>query len=503
MHKFQCANFKCIPRYNVCNGVDNCGDGSDENNHTLCANRPRPCPNIFSDFKCFNKKCIDRSKICNLMDDCGDGSDERGCHEEGKCEDEIEGTRGGCQHRCNNLPDGGYLCLCDRGYVVDSNNPKKCLDVDECSDFGNNCSHMCSNLNGTYTCSCRDGFKLTDRFSGVCKAVEGVAKVLYSTGSDIRGDVVEQKREFDVIKNETRIEGMDFNPVTMMLYWADSQERAIKRSYIPRTDEQPLAAIGHPQVLEDFTADGGDAKPTSLSFDWIAQNLYWTEIDSRSKGSVLVAKNDGRYKRSLISSNLEEPTSVVVDPKDGLMYWTDAGSSPKIEVAWMDGSKRRTIVDTNIARPEALAIDFSMDHTIYWVDSKLNTIESMDHDGRKRHTVLSGPSLMRPVAVDIFENLLFYVSKENGALVKQDKFGRGVPVTVSKDLPNPKAVKIMHNQRYNTTIPNPCSDELNECSHLCVLIPGGRSKCKCPTGLSFMDREQKICDAGKNKMTQP
>ena len=93
VNKFHCNNYKCIPKYNVCNGVDNCGDVSDENNMTLCAtSRPSRCPNVFSvfsDFKCANGKCVDRSKICNLEDDCGDLSDENGCHEEGKCEDEI------------------------------------------------------------------------------------------------------------------------------------------------------------------------------------------------------------------------------------------------------------------------------------------------------------------------------------------------------------------------------------------------------------------------------
>ena len=57
------------------------------------------------------------------------------------------------------------------------------------------------------------------------------------------------------------------------------------------------------------------------------------------------------------------------------MFWTDAGNNPKIETAWMDGTRRRVIVSTNIGSPEAIMVDYAMGHTIYWVDSKLETIE--------------------------------------------------------------------------------------------------------------------------------
>lgn len=484
--------------------MDNCGDGSDENNMTLCANRPRPCPNIFSDFKCANGNCVKRDKICNLQDDCGDRSDEKGCHEEGKCEDETSGTRGGCQHRCNNLPGGGYLCLCDRGYVVDPNNPKKCVDVDECADFGHNCSQICTNMNGTYACSCREGFALSDQFSGVCKAKNAEAEVLFSTGEEIKAVRVKdhQNKAFEVIKNENRIRGIDFNPDKMMVYWADTQEKAIKRSFIPGSAEQPEAKIGHPQVIME---PNRKVKPTDVSFDWVTGNLYWSEIDTTSssdRGSIVVAMDDGRYKSELVNSNLKRPTSLAVDPSHGLMYWTDAGSDPKIEMAWMDGSKRKTIVSDRLEKPVAITIDFAMDHTIYWVDAKLNTIESMDHDGNRRHVVVSGSALRRPISVDLFESNMYWVNDETGALMKQDKFGRGVPVTVASNLPNPKAVKVVHPLRYNTTVANPCRDGLNPCSHLCVIVPGGRARCKCPNRQSFVNKDQTICDAGKTNLKE-
>merc|ERR1719273_433497 len=99
-----------------------------------------------------------------------------------------------------------------------------------------------------------------------------------------------------------------------------------------------------------------------------------------SRSYIVVAKSDGRYKRKIISSNLEDPTSIAIDPEHGMMFWTDAGRKPKIERASMDGSGRQAIVTTNIERPESLVIDFAMDHTIYWADSKMNTIESMDEN---------------------------------------------------------------------------------------------------------------------------
>lgn len=49
--------------------------------------------------------------------------------------------------------------------------------------------------------------------------------------------------------------------------------------------------------------------------------------------------------------------------------------------------------------------------------------------------------LHHPISLDLFENQLYWLSRETGELVKQDKFGRGVPVTIAKDLVNPTGVK--------------------------------------------------------------
>ena len=116
-----------------------------------------------------------------------------------------------------------------------------------------------------------------------------------------------------------------------------------------------------------------------------------------------------------------------------------------------------------------------------------------------RHIIAQGASLNHPVSVDIFENHLFYTALDDGSVVQLDKFGRGVPVVISRDLPNPRAVRIVHPLKYNTSLSNPCSESNRNgpCSHLCLLTPGGGSRCKCPANQGYGDRERVTCDARK------
>lgn len=63
-----CEFFSIILHFlQIITGVDNCGDGSDENNMTLCATKVKPCDQI-NQFKCANKKCIDKKNICDFSD---------------------------------------------------------------------------------------------------------------------------------------------------------------------------------------------------------------------------------------------------------------------------------------------------------------------------------------------------------------------------------------------------------------------------------------------------
>lgn len=59
------------------------------------------------------------------------------------------------------------------------------------------------------------------------------ASVLFSNGEEIRVFEVASKREFEVISREKHIEALDFDPTMEMVFWVDSKERKVKRSYMP------------------------------------------------------------------------------------------------------------------------------------------------------------------------------------------------------------------------------------------------------------------------------
>lgn len=72
--------------------------------------------------------------------------------------------------------------------------------------------------------------------------------VIFANGPEIRGYEIHNKRMLEVIENEHRIEALDFEPINEMVFWADSYEKSIKRSYMINAQDGKVK-IGYPQDL--------------------------------------------------------------------------------------------------------------------------------------------------------------------------------------------------------------------------------------------------------------
>ncbi|KGL73134.1 Low-density lipoprotein receptor-related protein 2, partial [Tinamus guttatus] len=491
--RFRCENNRCIYSHELCNQEDDCGDGSDEKDEHCIEPTLRPC--TADEFKCSNGNCIPLHYVCDNYDDCGDHFDEMGCNPgtERTCTENI------CEHNCTNLNEGGFICSCRPGYKASELNRNSCDDINECEIFGT-CTQDCKNSKGSYECFCADGFRsVGDQQGKQCAANGNPPLLLLPDNVRIRRYNISSAQYSDYIDNQERIQALDYDwdpegiglsIVYFSILGQGSEFGSIKRAYLPTFD----SSRNNPTKEVDLNLKY-IVSPDGLAVDWVGRHLYWTDAGTNR---IEVAKLDGRYRKWLIFSLLDQPAAIAVNPKLGqvlqdfsklLMYWTDWGRQPKIECAWMDGQQRQTLVSEDLGWPTGLSIDYLNNDRIYWSDSKENIIESMRPDGTDRTIVLHGVG--SPYNLDVFEGHLYWIAKERGEVWKKDKFGSGEKIKVLTVNPWLTQVRIYHQHRYNQSVPNPCKDV---CSHLCLLRPGGYT-CACPQGTRFVEGSSTECDA--------
>jgi len=90
------------------------------------------------------------------------------------------------------------------------------------------------------------------------------------------------------------------------------------------------------------------------------------------------------------------------------MYWTDWGSSPKIEKASMDGTSRTVLFGTGLRWPNGLTLDYDT-QTLYWADAWLDKLESSSTDGTNRQQLpVSSQSFIHPFGLTFHRGHLYW-----------------------------------------------------------------------------------------------
>lgn len=257
---------------------------------------------------------------------------------------------------------------------------------------------------------------------------------------------------------------IDWCHKTDSIYWTDIGRSSISRAQLNGENQKQI-------VRSNLIS------PAGLSLDWITDKLYITDMGTNR---IEVVTIDGRLRTMLIWQGLEEPRDIVVNPIESIMFWTNG---PKIESAFMDGSNRTTIVSKHLERPNGLAVDYA-GNRLYFVDSKLKTMETVMFDGSGRK-ILIDEGLMQPFGVYVYDQKVFWTDSKSNSVESADKAtGRNRQVLIA-NVTDLMDVRVFHRDR--KTISNHCSISNGDCSHMCLLHPQTGYKCACPIGVKLSE----------------
>lgn len=154
-------------------------------------------------------------------------------------------------------------------------------------------------------------------------------------------------------------------------FWTDSAKKNVRRSDMDGSNvEQIVASLDNPQGIA--TDETGILLP----------RMYWSD-----EGDDIIRRSeiDGSNIEEILTSGLNNPQAIDVDPAEGKIYWSEQGSN-RIRRANLDGSEAEDLVNTGLDGPEGLMLDLTAGK-IYWNEQPGAKLRRSNLDGTNMETL--------------------------------------------------------------------------------------------------------------------
>lgn len=249
--------------------------------------------------------------------------------------------------------------------------------------------------------------------------------------------------------------------------------------------------IGLTMVHEVDIKLSGTWSPVALAVDWVGDKLY--VVDSVGQ-KIDVFELTGRWNAIVLGSNLTNPADIALDCLVGYMFVADGS---QVLRANMDGTNARSIVSEAAYKASGVTVDV-IAKRVYWCDSLLDYIETVNYEGQNRFLVIRGQSVPSPSRLALFENRVYWTDGTKQAIMSVDKYDSSNSmhsIIRMRDVRDPRALKTIHSLS-QPSADNPCGNNNGGCQHLCIItntISGLGYRCACNIGW-MLTLDERNCD---------